>query len=148
MRPAIVRYIGDSNNKFTAGNYYEAFFIEYWQGERTSLHVRGNDGKVTDFNYLDDFEIISDESNLLNTYEAIVRCKTHKYDDLVTGLTFGKEYKAIGCDKDGLFLIMDDSLDCYFYPPEVFEIVEDNHNILSRRSVYYSYYSGDEIVKE
>ena len=31
-KPAIVRYIGKSDNDFTFGKLYEAFFLEYWQG--------------------------------------------------------------------------------------------------------------------
>ena len=32
-------------------------FIEYCEGERTSIHVRGNDGTITDFNPFEDFEV-------------------------------------------------------------------------------------------
>ena len=82
-KPAVVRYNAKSNCKFTKGKLYEAYFIEYWEGERTSLHVRGNDGTITNFNHLEDFEIISDEGNLLNDYEATIQCITHKYDHLI-----------------------------------------------------------------
>lgn len=141
MKAAIVRFIGKSSDKFTAGKEYEAFFLEYWEGKRNSLHVRGNDGIITDFNHFEDFEVVSDEDNLLNDYEAIVRCVTHKYEDVVAGLTYGKEYKAIGRDKDGLYLVMDNSCCCYFYPPDLFEIVSDEHGILKKQSVYYSFHS-------
>jgi hypothetical protein len=137
LRPAIVRYAGVKNEKFTPGNEYEAFFVEYWQGQRNSLHVRGNDGKITDYNSFEDFVVLSDEDNLLNDYEATVRCITDKYDDI--SLVSGSVYKAIGCDKDGLYLVMDESFDCYFYPSEDFEIVCDEHGILKRQSIYYSY---------
>lgn len=147
MIPAIVKYIGENSKKFTHGKTYEAFFVEYWEGKRDSLHVRGDDGKVTDFNPLEDFEIISDEDNLLNDYEAIVRCKTHDYEDEIVGLSYGKQYKAIGRDREGLYLVMDESYCCYFYPPDTFEIVEDKHGILNHRSVYYSYHGGDEVKK-
>ena len=139
--PAIVRYDGESNNKFTKGKKYEAYFLEYWEGERNSLHVRGDNGKITDFNPFEDFTVISDLDNVLNRYEAIVQCKTHEYENMVTGLTYGKKYKAIGCDKDGLFLVMDNSYSCYFYSPDEFDIIEDKYGILSRRSVYYSFYN-------
>ena len=139
MKPAIVKYIGSDSDKFINGKCYESFFLEYWQGERDSLHVRGEDGEITDFNPFSDFEVISDEDDLLNDHEDIVRCLTHQHDDLVSGLTYGKEYKAIGRDKDGLYLVMDDSYDCYFYPPDIFEVLEDEHGILNRQSVYYSY---------
>ena len=137
--PAFVRYIGNSNKQFTKGKQYEAFFVEYWQGVRNSLHVRNNSGEITDFNRFEEFEVISDEENVLNSYEALVRCITHKYDCLNLELRYGKEYKAIGCDKDGYFLVMDESCDCYFYPSEFFEIKQDEHGILSQRSVYYNY---------
>lgn len=142
MKPAIVKYIGDESDRFIKGKCYEAFFLEYWEGDRDSLHVRGEDGEITDFNLFSDFEVISDEDNLLNDHEATVRCLTHDYDDLVSGLTYGKEYKAIGRDKDGLYLVMDDSYCCYFYSPDIFEVVEDEHGILERRSVYYSFHGG------
>jgi hypothetical protein len=150
MKPAIVRYEGKSEGskgKFTHGKCYEAFFLEYWEGVRDSLHVRGDDGLVTDFNKFEDFTVISDDDNLLNDYEAIVRCVTHDYDDELFDLNYDVEYKAIGRDKDGMYLVMDESYCCYFYEPDCFEIVEDKHGILSRRSVYYSYNGGDEIQK-
>ena len=148
LKPAIVRYNGVNNKKFTNGNCYEAYFLEYWEGERDSLHVRGNDGKVTDFNPFEDFVVISDEDNLLNDFEAIVKCKTHSFDDELLCIKYGKEYRAIGCDKDGLFLVKDESGCCYFYSPENFEVISDEHGILSRRSVYYSFNGGDEIKKD
>ena len=148
IRPAIVQYTAKSNKKFTHGRQYEAYFLEYWEGQRTSLHVRGNDGRVTDFNPFKDFRVLSDPDNLLNTYEAVVRCITHEYDDLLMGLTYGKEYKAIGRDKDGLYLVMDNSYCCYFYSPECFEIVSDEYGILSRRSVYYSFDGGGDEIKK
>lgn len=147
MKPAIVQYNGISNQKFTYGEKYEAFFLEYWEGVRDSLHVRGNDGLVTDFNKFEDFTVISDEDNLLNNYEAVVRCVTHDYDDELFDLNYGAEYKAIGRDKDGMYLVMDESYCCYFYEPDCFEVIDDPYGILSRRSVYYSYGGGDEIQK-
>lgn len=125
---------------FTFGKLYSAYFVEYWQGKRNSLHVQGNDSDIHDFVPLEDFEILSDSDGLLNDYEATVRCITHAYDDGFFGLTYGKNYTAIGKDQDGLFLVMDDSYDCYFYSADCFEIVEDKHGILSRQSVYYSFH--------
>ena len=148
MKPAIVENKGISNEKFTNGQRYEAFFLEYWEGVRDSLHVRGNDGRVTDFNPFEDFIVISDDDNLLNDYEATVRCTTHRLDDLIGGLTFGEEYKAIGRDKAGMFLVKDDSACCYFYNPSDFTILDDPHGILTRRSVYYSYYGGDDEIRK
>jgi hypothetical protein len=69
--------------------------LEYWQWERRSLHVSGNDGEITDFNDMKDYEIISDEANLLNHYE-VVKCKTHKYEDRAFGLKYGKAEKPAG----------------------------------------------------
>lgn len=142
MKAAIVKYIGKTNDKFTTGKEYEAFFLEYWEGKRNSLHVRGNDGNITDFNPFEEFEIISDEDNLLKDYEAVVRCITHNYEDIIIGLTYGREYKAIGRDKDGYYLVMDNTYCCYFYPSDIFEIVSDEHEILTKQSVYYSFHSG------
>ena len=118
--------------QFIYGKLYNAYFLEYWQGERTSLHVKGEDKKIDDFNPLEDFEIITDIDRVLNTHEARVRCITHDYDDEVFDLNFGNEYRAIGFDKSGMYLVMDECHDCYFYPCEAFEIIEDEHGILDK----------------
>lgn len=137
--PAQVKYIGSSSESFTNGKIYSAYFLEYWQGKRDSLHVMDNSGKITDFNPFEDFEILEDVDHVLNAYEATVKCVTHKYDSDLFDLTYGNVYKAIGRDKDGLYLIMDDSHDCYFYPSDCFEIISDEHDLLSHRSIYYSF---------
>ena len=134
--PAKVRYIGPPSEEFTRGRVYPAYFLEYWQGKRESQHVRGDSGRISDFNLLGDFEVVEDGDHVLNCYEAVVKCVTHRYDGMRFGLTFGKEYKAIGRDRDGLYLVMDESSDCYFYPPDVFEVVSDAHDLLSHQSVY------------
>ncbi len=169
-RPALVKFIGDENEyrmghdgceyhycreceakskcdkpeilQFSNGKNYHAFFVEYWQGVRDSLHVKGNDGRIDDFNHLTDFEIISDPDNVLNNHEAIVRCITHEFDDDFLELVCGKCYKAIGRDHNGMYLVMNESHDCYFYEPKFFEIVDDQHGILEKESVYYSFYGG------
>jgi hypothetical protein len=140
ITPAKVRFIGKSDIQHTNGKIYDAYFLEYWQGERRSLHVSGNDGEITDFNDINNYQIISDEDNLLNNYEAVVKCNTHRYENQPARLKFGKNYKAIGRDKDGLYLVMDESLDCYFYPSEIFDIVKDENGILKVQSIYYSYF--------
>lgn len=139
--PAKVRYINVSTKDFTKGQIYNAYFVEYWQGVRNSLHVENNSGKITDFNPFEKFEIVCDPENVLNFNEAIIKCITRRYekDKLLGRLTFGKEYKAIGRDKDGLYLVMDDSWDCYFYPPNCFKIICDANKILQKQSVYYSF---------
>lgn len=104
----------------------------------------GEDGEINNLNLFSDFKVISDEDNLLNDHEETVRCLTHDYDDLVSGLTYGKEYKAIGRDKDGLYLVMDDSYCYYFYNPDIFEVVEDKHGILEPQIMYYSFQGGDD----
>ncbi|WP_295088081.1 hypothetical protein [Ruminococcus sp.] len=141
--PAIVQYTGNSNKQFTKGKQYEAFFVEYRQGVRNILHVRDNSGEISDFTTVEDFEVIIDEDNVLNLNEATVRCITHKYDGSMLELKYGREYKAIGCDKDGFFLVMDESYDCYFYPPEFFEVIQDEKGILTQRSIYCNYKGRD-----
>lgn len=139
LKSAIVRFVGNQDNckldrsekyRFINGHLYNAYFLEYWQGERTSLHVKGEDGEVSDFNPFDDFEVIEDCDNVLNDHEAIVRCVTHDYDEKLFDLTYGHKYKAIGFDINGMFLVMDDSYDCYFYPCNKFEIVKDPYGVL------------------
>lgn len=97
--PAKVRYKGDNSNKFTNNKVYDAYFIEYWQGIRNSLHVKDDTGRITDFNPLEDFEIISDPADVLNFHEAIVECISTTNDDEIVGITIGKQYKSIGRDK-------------------------------------------------
>ena len=150
MRHAIVKFIGNEINdgydgQFTVGKEYEAFFVEYWQGVRNSLHVRNNFGNIVDFIPFEDFIVVSDLDGVLTMDEAIVRCITHRFDDIDTllGLNYGHEYRAVGMDIDGNYLVMDESYDCYFYPNTDFEIVDDPHGLLSRKSVYYSYKSGN-----
>jgi hypothetical protein len=145
--PAKVRYIGPPSEEFTQGKVYFAFLLEYWQGKRDSLHVKGNSGRISDFNPFEDFEVVADDDDVLNLYEATVRCVTHIHDELIGGLTFGKEYKTIGRDRDGLYLVKDDSSDCYFYPPDFFEIVSDEHDLLSHQSIYYSFHGGRNSTK-
>lgn len=110
--------------------------------------INADHGQVTDFNPFEDFKVIEDEDDLINDHEATVRCVTRRLDNIIGGLTYGKEYKAIGRDKAGLFLVMDDSFCCYFYKPSDFIIVDDPHGILKRRSVYYSYNSKNDEVRK
>lgn len=117
LKPAQVVYKGPDEKNMTYGKTYEAYFIEYWQGERCSLHVRDDSGKITDFHPLEDFEIISDPEDILNFHEAVVECCTHNLDHDFHGLKFGNKYKAIGRDRNGMYQVMDESSDCYFYPP-------------------------------
>ena len=46
---------------------------------------------------------MEDVDNVLNTHEATVRCITHEYDNELFDLTYGKKYKVIGRDRDGLY---------------------------------------------
>ena len=137
--PAVVRYVGESNIKFTTGKEYFAFFLEYWQGHRDSLHVQDNEGNITDYNHFSDFQIVKDIDNVLNQHEATVRCVTKRFNNELFDIKYGQLYKAIGADKNGYYLVMDESYDCYFYPSSDFEIVEDDNGILSCCSLYYSF---------
>lgn len=125
---------GSGVYEFVVGQLYNAYFLEYWQGDRTSLHIKGEDNKVVCFIPLEDFEIVSDEDNVLNTHEAVARCITHEYDNELFDITFGNEYKVIGFDENNQLLVMDDCMDCYFYSREYFEILSDPHNILDANS--------------
>ena len=145
--PAKVRYIGPPSEEFTQGEVYSAYLLEYWEGKRDSLHVKGNSGRISDFNPFEYFEVVEDEDDVLNLHEATVRCVTHRFDEMVTGLKFGREYKAIGRDRDGLYLVKDESSDCYFYSPDFFEIVSDEHDLLSHQSIYYSFHGGRNSTK-
>ena len=161
-KPAVVRFIGNSNSveihtegEFTPGMLYDAFFLEYWESSRDALHVRDDNGKITYFNHFGYFSVISDEDNLLNDYEAIVRCVTHEFDDEFLDLKYGQEYKAIGVNSEGEYLVMDESHVCYFYNPECFEIVEDKNNTLKQQvywwfedSVDDSFYAEEEKTKD
>lgn len=113
------------------GKLYNAYFLEYWQGERTGLHVKCENGEIDDYFNINDFEIISDPDGILNYNEATVRCITHRYEE--TGcLEFGKTYKALGFNKKGNYLVMDNSSDCYFYSSSSFEIIKDENGVLDK----------------
>lgn len=164
-RPARVRFIGDPEyyklscaelewtycrdcdnkgcstatvSRFYNGKIYNAYFLEYWQGERNSLHVMGEDGIIDDYIPLADFEIVEDADGVLGKNEAIVRCVSSAGDDEF-GITFGKEYKALGVNKNGAYLIMDNSTDCYFYSKDNFEIVSDPCGVLDPETSGYVY---------
>ncbi len=168
--PAKVRFIGDENAyrrgyddcytycrecdekancsktpiyKFTRGQIYDAFFLEYWCGKRESLHVIDNQGELTDFNDINDFEIVSDPDHLLNLHEAIVLCLSNAYDEIFE-LKCGKTYTAIGRDKGRMFLIKDETGDCYFYPAYHFKIIEDKYEILSHKTLYFDFWDAFE----
>jgi hypothetical protein len=53
----------------------------------------------------------------------------------------GENYNSLwdSRDKDGMYLVMDDTYCCYFYKPELFEIISDPYGILIEQSIYYSY---------
>ena len=116
--------------QFKYGHLYNAYFVEYWEADRINLHVKGEDGEVDYFKKLQEFEIVSDEDNVLNANEAIVRCITHDFDDDFVYITYGKEYRVLGFNKNGAYLVMDDSHMCYFYSPKFFEVIRDDHGIL------------------
>lgn len=136
---AKVKYMGAKEKNLTPDKIYDAFFVEYWQGTRNSLHIRDDSGQITDFHPREEFEIIEDPDDVLTLKEAIVECITNRFDGELFGIRPGKQYKAIGRDRNGMFLVMDESLDCYFYPSDFFVVVEDEHGILERKSIYYSY---------
>ena len=45
-------------------------------------------------------------------------------------LNYGNEYKAIGFDENGQYLVMDECYDCYFYSSTDFEVVSDPFGVL------------------
>ena len=138
-KSAKVRYIGSDKNlvtgHFTYGKTYDAYYIEFWQGERKGLVAKDDKGEIWDFNQLDQFEIINDTDHVLNDFVAIVECKTHEYDDNLFDLNYGKRYKAIGCNQNGGYLVMDESYDCYWYPASCFTIIDDSHHLLQPGSI-------------
>lgn len=153
--PAIVKYIGEPNKYqhlahhtdkqiFIVGDLYEAYFLEYVEGTRDAIHVKCNDGVIR-FLYisLSDFEIVSDEDNVLNYDEAIVRCITHEFDDEWDDIAFGKEYKAIGKHEDGSYLVMDGTACCYDYAAFFFEVVSDPNGVLNDSVDCYWFYKED-----
>jgi len=154
-KPAIVKYIGEPGKYqymahhtekqiFVVGDLYEAYFLEYVEGTRDAVHVKCNDGEIRYlYVQLSDFEIISDEDNVLNSDEAIVRCITHEFDDELAYIKYGHEYKAIGKYEDGSFLVMDESYCCYDYSPEFFEIISDPHGVLEGEQDCYWFHAVD-----
>ena len=146
--PAKVEYVGGTNklNTFTVGNAYSAYFVEYWDGKRDNLHVRNNAGQIVDFVPMGDFRIISDPNGVLELdKEAHVRYIVKDEPD-PESLKYGKSYRALGCDKDGFYLVEDETGYCYFFEASNFEVVYDPYGLLSTESLYYSLY-GDKFDK-
>ncbi len=146
--PAIIKFIGEplkyrhispdgEEPYFTVGNLYEGYFLEYNEGVRDAVHVKCNDGVIRYNVDIKDFEIISDEDDVLNRNEAIGRCITHEFDDDWDEIVYGKEYKAIGSYEDGSYLVMNETLCCFPYISEFFEIVSDPHGVLEANDCYW-----------
>lgn len=129
--------------RFLPGEIYPAYFLEYWQGKRESLHVVDALGERGHYIPLRDFEIVEDKDDVLNLKEAVIRCITHKFDEKLFGLSYGKEYIALGrCgrkDTKGGYLVMDESRDCYCYTQHYFEIVSDPYGLLDEDTGQYVY---------
>ena len=143
--PATVEYIGNEGkaiDKFTIGKTYDAYFIEYWEGVRNSLHVRNNDGKIVDFVPFEEFKVIEDPQGVLELREALVKYIVEDEEPDPLSLLTGNVYHAVGRDKDGYYLVEDESGCCYFYEASSFEIISDPDGILSQESVYYSLYGN------
>ena len=128
-KPAIVKYLGETNENLIHGKQYQAYFVEYWETERNNLHVLDESGEINYWYELEDFEIIEDKDSLLNLNEATVKCLTHRFeDDFTSCLEYGKEYKAIGRVGDE-YLIYTGSLN-YFFNAGNFEVVDDSQDVL------------------
>ena len=110
---------------FINDKLYKAFFLDFCQGTRDALEVEAEDKSLITFLPLSDFEIISDEYDVLNKKQAIVKCITPNREDL----QIGKEYVAIKAKND-YFYVLDDTRDCYYYPKSYFIVIEDTANIL------------------
>ena len=85
------------------------------------------------FSFNDEDEKIMD-SNGVHVYgyehDAKGNCVLTRFHDI-----YGKQIK----NKDGYYLIMDESYDCYFYPAGYFKIIDDKFDLLSHRTLYYNY---------
>ena len=148
--PAKVIYIGDNGtarSDFTIGNEYDAYLLEYQRGVRNILHVRNNYGIIVDHVPLNEIKVVSDPSEILQFKEAVVIFITQ--ENKFPKLKYGKQYRAIGCDKDGYYLVEDDSRSCFFYESSHFKIKSDPDDILSHETVYSNIFWDEfnEIVK-
>lgn len=145
MRPAKVMYIGKACylfTNFTKGKIYDAYFLDFWHGSRCILHVKGDDGSIDRNCELTDFFIISDSDNVLNTFEATVKFDDDGSAKKFPDLTIGHSYRALGCDKDGYFLVIDDSCESYFYKSSHFRIICDPHDLLCKPTIYFSKFAS------
>lgn len=128
------------SKQFNYGKLYQARGLEYWEGVRNGLVVETNmDDGYESFIPFEDFEIVCDPDNVLNNYEAEVRCINPNYDEEYE-IKYGSVYKAIGMDREGYYLVMDGTYCCYFYPGKDFEILSDPDGVLGSESLCdYSY---------
>lgn len=129
-KAAIVRFIDNpkkyafGEKELTNGKYYNAFFTEYNGLKRNNVWILTNEGKPNYFYDLDDFQIIEDVNHVLDNKTACVKCLKN-----AVGLTINKKYKALGRHND-CYLIYDDFLNSTLFKQNLFEIIEDNDNIL------------------
>lgn len=113
---------------FLKGKEYRAYFLDYCQGERNVLEVAGENDRLETFIPISDFEIISDDYQILQDKYAIAKCvKSNGQMDL----TLNKNYKILKkLPNKNHFYVLDDSCDCYYYPSDNFEIIEDKYGLL------------------
>lgn len=136
---AIVRFIDDPNKYYngdrtlTNGKHYNALFVEFFGIKRNNLWIINDLGEKEYFYQLEDFDIIKDIDEVLSDKRATLLCNKSEL-----GITEGKKYRAIGKNETD-FLICDDRLQTTFFPKELFEILEDEHNILSDDFIAYNW---------
>lgn len=109
-------------NYFKKNKEYKAYFLDYCQGQRDVLEVAAENGEILTYVPLADFEIVADEDNVLKDTYIMVKCIKATQKDL----TLNKKYKALKTDKaNKWYYVLDNSQDCYYYPKELFQIVEE-----------------------
>ena len=154
-RPAIVRFIGDeestkcySGHELKHDHYYLAYFVEYWETERDNVNIKNDSGKIDYWYELKDFKIYEDKDGSLELYSAIVRCINPSYSrQNIVDPEYGDICEAVGISRDGYYLVYAGSHN-YYYPPEDFEIMEDQHGILDKHKRNWFLYCGLDDVFE
>lgn len=118
---------------FKKNKKYKAYFLDYCQGVRDVLDVETETGEVESFIPLSDFQIISDEDDVLSEKYAVVECiNANNHEDL----TEGKQYQALK-QKGDCFYVLDNTSDCYYYSKNLFKVVEDKDGILNDNNSWW-----------
>ncbi|NLI93112.1 MAG: hypothetical protein GX434_13295 [Peptococcaceae bacterium] len=66
MKPALVRFKGNTNEEIIHGKIYKAYSLDYWNNELKCLYIKDETGEISGWHDLDEFEVIEDKDNVIS----------------------------------------------------------------------------------